>query len=54
MDRPVRPRGRLDEGSVALFSIIDRFFRWPSSTLRRAPRRLFGVPEGCLYVQQDP
>src|SRR5215211_7095296 len=49
-ERPVRPRGRLDEGSVTPFSAIDPPISEPSSTLCRTPRRLFGVAERLLDV----
>src|SRR5215218_7980004 len=49
-ERPVRPRGRLDEGSVTPFSAIDPPVSEPSSTLCRTPRRLFGVTERLLDV----
>jgi hypothetical protein len=48
-EKPVLPRGRLDEGSITPFADTRLPSRlWKSSTLRRAPRRLFGVRK-CLF-----
>src|SRR3712207_2994338 len=48
-DRPVRPRGRLDEGSGTPFWVMNLSFRrYPSRSLRRAPRCLLGVSERLL------
>src|SRR5215212_7728662 len=50
-EKPVLPRGRLDEGSVTPFSAMDpASLSTPSTALRRALRRRFGVPERFVYA----